>query len=102
MSKEEAPSWRREQFWNQNRESAAASHQQQRKCITELGAEVEEWKAKFAAMMEKLCTLEEASPSQNLPLLNDSVPELILSDHAFACPRRDPSTYGSTQSMMIS
>eukprot|EP00957_Ditylum_brightwellii_P116125 8858113-Ditylum_brightwellii.AAC.1 len=61
MSKEEASSWRGEQQWNQNRKSAA-DH------ITELGAE---WKAKFAAMMEKLCTLEEASPSPNSPLLND-------------------------------
>eukprot|EP00957_Ditylum_brightwellii_P094112 7164951-Ditylum_brightwellii.AAC.1 len=64
MSKEEASSWRREQRWNRNCESAAD-------CITELGAEVEEWKSKFAAVMEKLHTLEEASPSQNLPLLND-------------------------------
>eukprot|EP00957_Ditylum_brightwellii_P155107 11807192-Ditylum_brightwellii.AAC.1 len=70
--------------------------------FNDLGAEVKEWKAKFAVVMEKLCTLEEASLSQNLPLLNDSVSELILSDHLFVCPRRDPSTYGSTWSMMIS
>ena len=55
-----------------------------------------EIKAKFAAVMEKLCTLEEASPSQNLPLPNNSVPELILSDHMFICPWCDSSMYGST------
>eukprot|EP00957_Ditylum_brightwellii_P203696 15335823-Ditylum_brightwellii.AAC.1 len=70
--------------------------------FNDLGAEVEEWKAKFAAVMDKLRTLEEASTSQKLPLLNDSVLELILSDHVFVCPQRDPSTYGSTQLMMIS
>mmetsp|Transcript_16248 Transcript_16248/g.21804 ORF Transcript_16248/g.21804 Transcript_16248/m.21804 type:complete len:117 (+) Transcript_16248:175-525(+) len=70
MSKEEASSWRREQRRKRNRESAAASRQRQRDRITELEAEVEEWKAKFAAVMEKLRTLEEASLSQNLPPLS--------------------------------
>eukprot|EP00957_Ditylum_brightwellii_P095053 7239457-Ditylum_brightwellii.AAC.1 len=65
MSKEEASSWRREQCWKQNHKSITASRQWQRDCITELKAEVEEWKAKLAAMMEKLRTLEEASLSQN-------------------------------------
>eukprot|EP00957_Ditylum_brightwellii_P154818 11782810-Ditylum_brightwellii.AAC.2 len=59
-----------------------------------------EWMTKFTAVVEKLHTLEEASLSQNSPLLSNSVPELILSDHVFVCPRHDSSMYGSTQLMI--
>ena len=60
MTKEEAAAWRREQRRKRNRESAAASRQRQRDRISELEKEVEEWKAKFSSVMERLRVLEEA------------------------------------------
>lgn len=64
MTKEEAAVWRREQRRKRNRESAAASRQRQRDRIEELEAEVEDWKAKFASVMERLKKLEEAKSVQ--------------------------------------
>ena len=61
MTKEEAAAWRREQRRKRNRESAAASRQRQRDRITELEGEVEDWKIKFDAMMDKIKKLEEVS-----------------------------------------
>eukprot|EP00957_Ditylum_brightwellii_P164520 12525745-Ditylum_brightwellii.AAC.1 len=51
-------------------------------------------------VMEKLRTLEEASLSQHLPLPNDSVLELILSDYVFVCQQHDPSMHGFTQPLI--
>eukprot|EP00565_Helicotheca_tamesis_P005609 CAMPEP_0185723734 /NCGR_PEP_ID=MMETSP1171-20130828/474_1 /TAXON_ID=374046 /ORGANISM="Helicotheca tamensis, Strain CCMP826" /LENGTH=410 /DNA_ID=CAMNT_0028391483 /DNA_START=41 /DNA_END=1276 /DNA_ORIENTATION=+ len=86
MTKEEASSWRREQRRKRNRESAAASRQRQRDRISELEAEVEDWKTKFAAVMEKLRVLEESkgagvptTATTTAPTAAVSVPELILS-----------------------
>lgn len=59
MTKEEAAIWRREQRRKRNRESAAASRQRQRDRITELEEEVEGWKAKFDAAMQRLAQLEQ-------------------------------------------
>jgi len=60
MTKEEAAAWRREQRRQRNRESAAASRQRQRERIVELEKEVDEWKTKFSAVMDRLRVLEEA------------------------------------------
>lgn len=58
MTKEQAAVWRREQRRKRNRESAAASRQRQRDRITELEQEVDEWKDRFQAAMERLSKLE--------------------------------------------
>ena len=63
MSKEEATAWRREQRRKRNRESAAASRQRQRDRITELEAELEQWKSACDAVEAKIRALEEQSPS---------------------------------------
>ena len=59
MTKEEAAVWRREQRRKRNRESAAASRQRQRDRITELEGEVEDWKVKYAATLDKIRAMEE-------------------------------------------
>jgi hypothetical protein len=61
MSKEAAAAWRREQRRKRNRESAAASRQRQRDRITELESEVDDWKEKFEAAVERLRRLETLS-----------------------------------------
>lgn len=61
MSKEETAAWRREQRRKRNRESAAASRQRQRDRITELEAEVDDWKEKFEAAVGRLRKLETLS-----------------------------------------
>lgn len=61
MTKEAAASWRREQRRKRNRESAAASRQRQRDRITELETEVDGWKDKFEAAVERLRKLEALS-----------------------------------------
>ena len=73
MTKEEAAAWRREQRRKRNRESAAASRQKQRDRITELEAELGEWKAKFSAVMGRLNAAEAArgivpSTASDLPI----------------------------------
>ncbi len=60
MTKEEAAVWRREQRRKRNRESAAASRQRQRDRIAELEDEVDDWKQKFEAAMQRLKQLEQA------------------------------------------
>mmetsp|Transcript_34864 Transcript_34864/g.53463 ORF Transcript_34864/g.53463 Transcript_34864/m.53463 type:complete len:171 (-) Transcript_34864:589-1101(-) len=64
MSKEEAAAWRREQRRKRNRESAAASRQRQRDRIAELEEELDEWKAKYSLVLEKLKNLEEHQQEQ--------------------------------------
>lgn len=59
MTKEEAAVWRREQRRKRNRESAAASRQRQRDRIAELEVEVDEWKVKYEAILDKIRKLEE-------------------------------------------
>ena len=61
MTKEEAAAWRREQRRKRNRESAAASRQRQRDRITELEEEVDDWKIKVQAIMDKIKALEDAT-----------------------------------------
>jgi hypothetical protein len=68
MSKEAAAAWRREQRRKRNRESAAASRQRQRDRITELEAEVDDWKEKFDAAVERLRKLETLSGVEPLDL----------------------------------
>eukprot|EP00558_Chaetoceros_sp_UNC1202_P012270 CAMPEP_0197238806 /NCGR_PEP_ID=MMETSP1429-20130617/5313_1 /TAXON_ID=49237 /ORGANISM="Chaetoceros sp., Strain UNC1202" /LENGTH=257 /DNA_ID=CAMNT_0042698065 /DNA_START=40 /DNA_END=813 /DNA_ORIENTATION=+ len=58
MTKDEAAVWRREQRRKRNRESAAASRQRQRDRISELEEEVDEWKDRFQAAMDRLSKLE--------------------------------------------
>lgn len=58
MTKEEATIWRREQRRKRNRESAAASRQRQRDRISELEGEVEDWKVKYQAALDRLEALE--------------------------------------------
>jgi hypothetical protein len=58
MTKEEATAWRREQRRKRNRESAAASRQRQRDRISELEVEVDDWKVKYKAALDRLKRLE--------------------------------------------
>lgn len=58
MTKEQAAVWRREQRRKRNRESAAASRQRQRDRIAELEEEVDGWKERFNAAMDRLSKLE--------------------------------------------
>ena len=59
MSKEQLAAWRREARRVRNRESAAASRQRIRNRITELETEVDEYKSKYHAALERLKELEE-------------------------------------------
>jgi len=59
MSKEEATAWRREQRRKRNRESAAASRQRQRDRISELEAEVAQYKKAYDAVQDQIKALEE-------------------------------------------
>ena len=89
MTKEEAAVWRREQRRKRNRESAAASRQRQRDRITELEAEVEDWKTKYDTIMAKIAHLESVvtgkrqvhAPIQSRPLTIET-PAKFVSPHA--------------------
>mmetsp|Transcript_4186 Transcript_4186/g.8462 ORF Transcript_4186/g.8462 Transcript_4186/m.8462 type:complete len:204 (-) Transcript_4186:143-754(-) len=59
MSKEQLAAWRREARRVRNRESAAASRQRIRSRITELETEVDEYKSKYHAALDRLKELEE-------------------------------------------
>jgi hypothetical protein len=54
MNKDQLAAWRREARRVRNRESAAASRQRIRDRITELEAEVDEWKARYAQAVDRL------------------------------------------------
>ena len=58
MSREAATAWRREQRRKRNRESAAASRQRQRDRITELKAEVDQYKKAYEAVLVQIKALE--------------------------------------------
>ena len=58
MSKEQLAAWRREARRVRNRESAAASRQRIRDRISELEAEVDQWKSKYTQAMDRLEHLE--------------------------------------------
>ena len=59
MSKEQLAAWRREARRVRNRESAAASRQRIRNRITELETEVDEYKSKYHAALDRLKELED-------------------------------------------
>ena len=59
MSKEQLAAWRREARRVRNRESAAASRQRIRSRINELETEVDEYKLKYHAALDRLKELEE-------------------------------------------
>ena len=59
MTREQAAAWRREQRRKRNRESAAASRQRQRDRINELESELDDWKAKYEQVINKIKALEE-------------------------------------------
>ena len=59
MSKEQLAAWRREARRVRNRESAAASRQRIRNRITELETEVDEYKSKYHAALDRLKELEQ-------------------------------------------
>jgi Basic region leucine zipper len=63
MTKEEATIWRRDQRRKRNRESAAASRQRQRDRIDELESELNQWKAQFAAIQDKISMLQATAPA---------------------------------------
>ena len=65
MSKEQLAAWRREARRVRNRESAAASRQRIRNRITELETEVDEYKSKYHAALERLKELEHQQANQN-------------------------------------
>lgn len=58
MSKEEEAEWRKEARRQRNRESAANSRNKVRNLIEELENEVEDWKAKYASLMDRIAVLE--------------------------------------------
>jgi len=62
MTKEQEAEWRKEARKQRNRESAAASRSKVRNRIIELESEVEGWKAKYVALMQRLDALEKATP----------------------------------------
>lgn len=64
MSKEQLAAWRREARRVRNRESAAASRQRIRNRITELETEVDEYKSKYHAAIDRLKELEELSKTK--------------------------------------
>ena len=65
MSKEQLAAWRREARRVRNRESAAASRQRIRNRITELETEVDEYKSKYHAALERLKELDHQQVNQN-------------------------------------
>jgi hypothetical protein len=58
MTKEQAAEWRREARRKRNRESAAASRNKVRSRITELEGEVDDWKNKYASLLQRIESLE--------------------------------------------
>ena len=88
MTKEQAAVWRREQRRKRNRESAAASRQRQRDRITELEAEVEDWKRKYEATMEKINKLE-AEAGKVLNSDKDTTPGIEI-HYKFISPPTSP------------
>ena len=67
MSKEQLAAWRREARRVRNRESAAASRQRIRNRITELETEVDDYKAKYYAALERLKELEQMAQTNQQP-----------------------------------
>jgi hypothetical protein len=64
MTKEQTAEWRKEARRKRNRESAAASRNKVRNRIAELEQEVQEWKTKYSALLERIEALEKgASPT---------------------------------------
>jgi hypothetical protein len=63
MSKEQLAAWRREARRVRNRESAAASRQRIRSRINELETEVDQYKSKYYAAIERLKELEQLKES---------------------------------------
>ena len=64
MSKEQLAAWRREARRVRNRESAAASRQRTRNRITELETEVDEYKSKYHAALDRLKELEQMTQAK--------------------------------------
>ncbi len=84
MTKEQEAEWRKEARKQRNRESAAASRNKVRNRIIELESEVEGWKAKYMALMQRLDALEKATPfSSNSISTASTVP---------ASPQQTPKT----------
>lgn len=65
MTKEEEVAWRKEARRQRNRESAANSRNKIRNRIQELENEVVEWKAKYAALMDRIDLLEKEIPNSS-------------------------------------
>ncbi len=65
MTKEEEVAWRKEARRQRNRESAANSRDKIRNRIQELENEVVDWKAKYAALMDRLALLEKEIPNSS-------------------------------------
>lgn len=84
MTKEEATAWRREQRRQRNRLSAAMSRQRQRNHITELEGELDGWKSKYQAVMDKIQAIEKANPelAKKLPEPRSMSPEPVPSGPA--------------------
>lgn len=66
MNKDQLAAWRREARRVRNRESAAASRQRIRDRITELEVEVDEWKDKHAAALDRLAQLERLANGEDV------------------------------------
>mmetsp|Transcript_29302 Transcript_29302/g.49934 ORF Transcript_29302/g.49934 Transcript_29302/m.49934 type:complete len:476 (-) Transcript_29302:154-1581(-) len=64
MTKEETSAWRREQRRKRNRESAAACRKRQRDRISELEAEVNEWKVRFDEALGQLREVDGAGAKE--------------------------------------
>eukprot|EP00586_Coscinodiscus_wailesii_P023726 CAMPEP_0172499836 /NCGR_PEP_ID=MMETSP1066-20121228/131645_1 /TAXON_ID=671091 /ORGANISM="Coscinodiscus wailesii, Strain CCMP2513" /LENGTH=188 /DNA_ID=CAMNT_0013273793 /DNA_START=74 /DNA_END=640 /DNA_ORIENTATION=+ len=65
MSKEETAAWRREARRVRNRESAAASRRKTRDRIAQLESEVQDWKEKYLAALQRLKEIESSSVKEN-------------------------------------
>lgn len=61
MSRDELKAWRKEARRVRNRESAAASRQKTRSRIEQLEEEVEEWKVKYSAALQRIIELEQSN-----------------------------------------
>lgn len=59
MTKEEISAWRKEARRVRNRQSAAASREKVRSRITELEAEVDDWKFRYELVMSRIKFLED-------------------------------------------
>ena len=91
MTKEEAAVWRREQRRKRNRESAAASRQRQRDRITELEAEVEEYKVNYAALMRQIRLLEDPTGAVSDAELEDLELEAVTSNSSNRAETPEPT-----------